>query len=277
MLGIVGIVALLTVLGLSLVVTRLATEALVLTGLSRDAARFQARSAFTGTGFTTQEAEKVVEHPVRRRIIMLLMIVRSAGLLTIVLSLILSFVDTSGESNRVFRLLWIVGGVAILGLLAKSTLVERWLSRVMQWALQRWTDLDTRDYAGLLKLSGEYSIMEVKVRENDWLAGKDLCSCRLAQEGVIVLGIYRNDGSYVGAPKADTKIYAGDRLLFYGRARGLRELDRRRADTSGDEAHEQAVREQERHLEDQERQERDYSRKREARNSEVGEDTCSGG
>jgi hypothetical protein len=56
--GIVGIVALLVVLGLSLVITRIATVALAHTGLSSEAARFQARSAFTGTGFTTSEAEQ---------------------------------------------------------------------------------------------------------------------------------------------------------------------------------------------------------------------------
>ena len=89
MVGIIGIVALLTVLGLSLVITRLATMALVMTGLSEEAARFQARSAFTGTGFTTSESEKLVNHPVRRQIVMLLMILRSAGLISIVISLIL--------------------------------------------------------------------------------------------------------------------------------------------------------------------------------------------
>lgn len=94
MLPVVGIVALLTVLGLSLLVTRIATTALTLTGLSREAARFQARSAFTGTGFTTGEAEKVVRHPVRRQVIAVLMVTRSAGLVTIVISLILSL--TSG-------------------------------------------------------------------------------------------------------------------------------------------------------------------------------------
>ena len=81
--GIIGIAALLTALGLSLLITRLASTALMLTGLSKEAARFQARSAFTGTGFTTHEAEKVVNHPVRRRVIALLMICRSAGLITI--------------------------------------------------------------------------------------------------------------------------------------------------------------------------------------------------
>ena len=57
---------------LSLLITRIATEALTLTGLSRTSASFQARSAFTGAGFTTAESEAVVKHPVRRRIIIVL-------------------------------------------------------------------------------------------------------------------------------------------------------------------------------------------------------------
>jgi hypothetical protein len=69
------------VLFLSLIVVRIAAEALALTGVSREA-RFQARSAWIGTGFTTAEAEQVVNHPVRRRIIGLLMLLRSAGLVT---------------------------------------------------------------------------------------------------------------------------------------------------------------------------------------------------
>ncbi|MFO7970268.1 MAG: hypothetical protein R6U40_00800 [Desulfobacterales bacterium] len=50
MAGIIGIIASLTVLGLSLVITRLATVSLNLTGLSWETAKFQARSAFTGNG-----------------------------------------------------------------------------------------------------------------------------------------------------------------------------------------------------------------------------------
>jgi hypothetical protein len=103
LIAIVGIIAFLTVLCLSLIVTRIATIALTYTGLSRQAAAFQARSAFTGTGFTTSEAEKVVDHPVRRRIIMTLMVARSAGLVTILISLILSF-GGSGEFSRLARL-----------------------------------------------------------------------------------------------------------------------------------------------------------------------------
>ena len=56
----IAIASLLLVLLLSLIILRVASEALILTGLSREAARFQARSAWTGTGFTTAESELVV-------------------------------------------------------------------------------------------------------------------------------------------------------------------------------------------------------------------------
>ena len=131
MVGIVGVIALLTVLFLSLLITRLASVALKLTGLSSEAARFQARSAFTGTGFTTDEVEKVVKHPVRRRIIMLLMITRSAGLISIIISLILTFATAGEEAGRMVRLLWMVGGIACLWLLANIKFVDKSMNRVM--------------------------------------------------------------------------------------------------------------------------------------------------
>ena len=76
------VISLLVALTFALVITRVATVALTLTGLPKQSARFQARSAFTGTGFTTGEAESVLGHPVRRRIIMLLMLLGNLGLVT---------------------------------------------------------------------------------------------------------------------------------------------------------------------------------------------------
>lgn len=262
MVGIIGIIAALTVLGLSLVITRLATTALAHTGLSWEAARFQARSAFTGTGFTTREAEKVVAHPVRRRIIMLLMIARSAGLISIVISLILSFAGGDSGLQRVYRLGWLVAGVILLWALARSRYVDRYLRRLIEWALRRWTDLDVRDYASLLKLSGEYTVKELQIREGDWLDGKSLRECRLSDEGVTVLGIYRDDGSYVGAPKGDTRLYSDDTVILYGRGKTLRNIDERRADTAGEAAHDEAVNEQQRHEAKEEAQDQAYEQER---------------
>lgn len=261
MIGIIGIIASLTVLGLSLVVTRIATVALSLTGLSYEAARFQARSAFTGTGFTTTEAEKVVDHPVRRKIIMLLMIVRSAGLISIIISLILSFGKNGSGPGLLYRLLFLIGGVFVLWMLARSRWVNRYISRVIEWALRRWTDLDTRDYESLLKLSGEYMVKEMMVKEADWVANRTLQDCELNLEGVIVLGIYRHHGGYVGAPKGETMVYPDDKLILYGRAKALRELDKRRCDVSGQAAHDRAVDEQKKEEEKQEKEESNRQRK----------------
>lgn len=60
----IAILSLLVTLTLSLLVTRVGAMALMLTGMSREMARFQARSAFTGVGFTTQESESITTHPV---------------------------------------------------------------------------------------------------------------------------------------------------------------------------------------------------------------------
>ncbi len=66
MIAVVGIVAFLSALMILLVIARVAAMGLTMTGLSKDVARFQSRSALTGGGFTTQESESVLDHPVRR-------------------------------------------------------------------------------------------------------------------------------------------------------------------------------------------------------------------
>lgn len=52
-----AVLTLLVVILESMVITRIATIALMATGLTRESARFQARSALTGVGFTTSESE----------------------------------------------------------------------------------------------------------------------------------------------------------------------------------------------------------------------------
>ena len=230
----VGIVTLIVALFLFLVVTRLATTALVLTGLSREAARFQAFSAFTGTGYTTGESEGVVKHPVRRRIILVLMILHGAGLVTVVVSLLLAFMGTSGAVGWLTKLGWLLLAGCIFGLVARSKFVDRQLSKAINYALRNWTDLDARDYVSLLDLGGEYTVREMQVQEGHWLAGKTLKACRLPDAGVTVLGIYHGSGDYVGVPTADTQISARDVLVLYGHADALAVLDRPRPEAAAE-------------------------------------------
>jgi len=75
-----SLLALLSIVFIALLVVRIGTNALVLTGMSLTAARFQSASAFFGVGFTTSEAEMVVGHEVRRRIILHLIVAGTLGL-----------------------------------------------------------------------------------------------------------------------------------------------------------------------------------------------------
>src|SRR5919106_4044429 len=103
--------SLLVLVLLALLVMRVATVILTLTGLSRESARFQVRSAMTGVGFTTSETEAVVNHPVRRRVVMLLMLIGSAGVITAMTTLIVSFARADRE-GALWRSLLLAGGLA---------------------------------------------------------------------------------------------------------------------------------------------------------------------
>ena len=236
----VAIVSLLAIVTLSIVITRVATVMLTATGLSRDIARFQARSAFSGAGFTTNESESVVNHPVRRRIVLQLMLLGAAGVVTSLTSLLLSFTNAD-EGQTARRLIVLVAGLIGLRLLAGSAVVDRALTRVTEWALRRYTSLVVRDYDKLLHISDDFTVAEVEPGEGDWLLGRRLEELDLRREGLIVLGIYRRDGSYLGVPAGPTLIERGDRLIVYGHDEDVSELSARRAGEAGDRAHQQAV------------------------------------
>ena len=226
----------------SLLVTRVATVALIVTGLSRETARFQARSALSGVGFTTSEAENMLTHPVRRRIVMFLMLFGSAGIVTVVASLIISFTDTSGSLQALWRSLILLGGLTVVLLIARNHWIDRQLTRAIASLLSRYTTIEARDYAALLNLSNGFTVAELHVEASDWLSGGRLGELRLRDEGVVVLGLQRGEkGGYVAVPIHGTPVLPGDTMVVYGHGARIAELDSRQAGSAGDNAHELAV------------------------------------
>jgi hypothetical protein len=234
-----AIASLLVVVLISLLVTRVATIALISTGMSREMARFQARSAFTGTGFTTAEAESVVRHPVRRRIVLGLMLAGNAGLAAVVASLMLGFTH-GGAGSAGYRVLELLGGLAVLLALARSRWVDRRVSPLIARLLSRYTDLQVRDYVGLLELENGYRVSELVVEPGDLMAGRTLAELRLRDEGVVVLGVSGRNG-WVGAPMGSTRVEPGDTLVLYGLEEAVCELDERKRGAAGEAAHASAV------------------------------------
>lgn len=239
----IAILTLLVVVTCSMLITRVVTTALVLTGLSHESARFQARSAFSGVGFTKSESEAIVSHPVRRRIIMLAMLWGNIGIASVLATAIMSFMSAARAEHWWKHGVLLAAGLVLLWWLASSRRVERWLTRAISNGLRRWTRLDVKDYVALLQLQNGYAVSEMKVEPSDWLAGQDLQGAALTREGVLVLGIQKPDGSFIGAPRGDNRIEVDDILVLYAPIRRLQELDQRRAGPPGEEAHEEAVEE----------------------------------
>ncbi|TWT85990.1 potassium/proton antiporter [Posidoniimonas polymericola] len=250
----IAIASLLTVLTISLLVTRVATMTLMLTGMSRESARFQARSAFTGCGYTTNEAEDIVGHPVRRRIVMLLMLMGNLGIGAVVATIMVSFMNTTQveSGQRTLNIITLLIGLFLLWLVATNQYIERRLNIVIAWVLRRWGNLQVRDFVAVLQLQGGFAVSELLVEPRDWIADKTLIELRLPTEGVLVLGLQRPGKPYVGAPTGDTTIEAGDTLILYGRVERIEELDERRHGRRGDAAHKEAVEEHEQEKEEQE-------------------------
>jgi hypothetical protein len=233
----VPIISLLFIVGSSLIVTRVAAVALEQTGLSPDSARFQARSAFTGVGFTTGEAEYVVADPVRRRIVMWLMLVGNLGIVSGMAALLLSAADLRTDQEAGVLLATLVAGLLVLCWIGSSRWMDKRMCSLIRWAIERWTTLDARDYTQLLHIGDEYSVSRHRVEEGDWIVGKTLGAAGLMSEGLIVLGVECPGGNFIGAPPADVELRMGDEVVVYGLTTRVAEMDSRGSGDEGEQAH----------------------------------------
>ena len=105
------------------------------TGLDRRRARFQVLSAFTGTGFTTSEAEAVIRHPQRRRIISTLMVVGNLGILSLLGALVVLLMRGAGGRSGLVWAAILVGAAILYGLVLGrwvNPTLKRWLARLFR-------------------------------------------------------------------------------------------------------------------------------------------------
>lgn len=231
-----ALISLIIVVSLSLLIVRVGTVALTMTGVSKEVASFQSLSAYSGAGFTTEEAEDITAYPVRRRVVKSLMRLGNVGLATTIATLVLSFTD---PTTRLPRLLVLLGVAAVLIALSRSETFHSLLTPLIERALSRTATFELRDYVGLLNLNREFTVADLTVRRGSWLANERLADLDLrSQEGINILGIRRADGTYVGAPSGEHEITPGDTIIAYGPRERLAELvTRAEGDT---EAHERA-------------------------------------
>jgi hypothetical protein len=205
-------------LSISIFIVRLASVGLRLTGLQDASARFQALSAFTGTGFTTSEAEMIVNYPVRRRIVSLLMIIGNMGLVTVFAALVVSLVHTEGEVGAVMeQLAWLLAGLALLWFMMLNNTADRIICSVIGKFLESTTELGKRSYHRLLQIGDGYSVCEHPLKQ-DWSENNsDLIESDLAELDFTILAVRSSDGQLSGDHRKNGQIETAQALILFGR------------------------------------------------------------
>ncbi len=218
------IIALLVISLVSLLAVRVGATALMMTGLSWDTASFQAYSAFFGVGFTTKEAEMVVNHPVRRRIIRDLILAGNVGLTSALATLVVTLLQTGSEGHSWLRLGWLVGGLLLLLFVSRLGWFQKQLDRVIHYTLERTGMVRVLDYELLLRIQHGYVVSEIDVLPGTYLAGRTLRDSRPWDRGVIILSITREGKLIPGLPGPSDMIEAGDVLTAYGKDKAIQAM-----------------------------------------------------
>jgi hypothetical protein len=214
MLGLYFILPTLLAILVSFLFVRAASIAFMMTGLEKHKARFQALSAFSGTGFTTKEAELIVNHPTRRKIARWLMITGNAGIVTVIVTATSSFSTSTGYQLPLNIILLLIG-IFIIYKLAKSRgFVRRW-EHFIEKRLIKSPQFEESTTEDLLHFIEGYGLVKKIVAEGSPLIGQSLAKLKLNKIGILVLGLER-ENSWIPTPKASEILQNFDRMVVYG-------------------------------------------------------------
>ncbi|PJA32198.1 MAG: hypothetical protein CO187_05270 [Zetaproteobacteria bacterium CG_4_9_14_3_um_filter_53_7] len=204
----------------SMLFVRAGAIMLVLTGMRYEQAKFQALSAFTATGFTTREAERVVNHPVRRKIISWLMIGGYAGVAAVIVSATTTFATISSQSLP-RAALFLVAGIIVIYLIARHSGLMGYWENFVEKILRRGLFFEFEPVEELLHLADGYGLVKLEVAAESPLLGQSIIEIGSARKGILILGIERSS-SWMPARHMRDALQAGDQLVIYGHLESMK-------------------------------------------------------
>jgi len=222
------------VLSVSFVVVRIGAIAFQLTGLEWSLAKFQALSCFTGTGFTTKEAELITGSRQRRRIASVLIVLGHAGLVILIATFANSVTPRAANWSIPFlpasipaRLLPAINLAIIVGFIyiAYRVLTRRkFVRRITSFLRERIVSkeiIKPVTFEELAVATGGYGVSKIEVCKDSPVSDKTLSESELRKHDITVLALLRA-GETIPNPLANTKILVGDELLCFGKLENIR-------------------------------------------------------
>lgn len=226
-------------LSVSFIIVRIGAIAFQLTGLEWSLAKFQSLSCFTGTGFTTKEAELITGNPQRRKIASILMVLGNAGLVILIATFASSLIPTgdtvlSKLSKSVLpfdiplylvvlvNLTLIIIGVFVVYKVFTNRRITLRLTSFLRKRIAKRQIFGSVSFEELLVATGGYGISKVQVRQDSPVLDKSLIESNVRSLDITILAIVRG-GQTMPNPPAQTKILLGDELICFGKLENIRD------------------------------------------------------
>lgn len=215
-------VLLILFIGVSFLIVRGGAVAFKMTGMSWQHAKFQALSAFSGTGFTTKEAESVVNHPQRRKIATWLMIFGNAGIVSVIATSVVSMRGGGIVRTSLTLVIALVTILVIFKIAARREFMKK-LSQKIEQKLAQKTELRQVSIEEILEQAEGYGVTRISVNEHFSELGKTIAESNLKESDILVLSVERGDELHPN-PKPTMKIRLGDTLTCFGKLEAMREM-----------------------------------------------------
>lgn len=218
-----SLVYILILLAVLWIIIEILSLVLKITGLSLQKARFQVISMITHTGFTTRESELITQHPQRRRIASILMVlsyIAQATLISLLFNILIQ------DSKQLLSIGFLLAAIIVFIIIITRNkfisskvdrMIERFITkRIMKKSL-------TKPIDEVLKVSPGYGVYEIVVDSDSKICNTTLNDAKLNDMFIHVLKIDRGS-STVDFPKANFKIAEGDVLIAYGELESIKNL-----------------------------------------------------
>jgi Trk-type K+ transport system membrane component len=226
------------VIFVSFIVVRIGAIAFQLTGLEWSLAKFQSLSCFTGTGFTTQEAELITGDRQRRRIASILMVLGNAGFVVMIATFANSLRPQQILQDRLSRwllpfsvpayllpwinLLLIILAVLVMLMIFRNQKFRRRLTNFLRKRVIRREMFTAASFEELLLATGGYGVSKIDIIAGSPVLDKTLSESQLRRHDVTVLAITRGQRTMPN-PSADTRILLDDQLICFGKLQNIRD------------------------------------------------------
>ncbi|TWT16020.1 hypothetical protein [Planomicrobium sp. CPCC 101079] len=192
-------------------VIEIAALLFVATGLKKRIARYQVISMLTATGFTTDEASLIIDHPIRRKI--------SAGVILFgyfSLAVMISSIATILSND--LRINWMLAGIGslfVVFLILRNKRVHQFLTDKFEHEMDEEYDLEDWPLKTALSLQDKDMVALVDIKEDSKYIG--LPSHRLIMEDAdLHLLFIRRGDKILRKSLFEVELQAGDKVMIFG-------------------------------------------------------------